>query len=303
MAKQVIVAFVPVLHKGYYQFFEANPQYRELYILNTDVSDKYRALQKEVRSLSPKHARQAVAAWNLFDSIIVADQSALAELAASRAHILMPDDDISHDLAATVFENNKVSFYPVFLRWDRRAIEAAQPVNPDATVSQSEADAIFMRLAHAESFKSSDIWRRLGAAIVKEGEIVCIAHNKTQPNEYSTWLHGDPRSHQNRGESIEISIAQHAESCTIAEAAKKGIALEGSDMYVSAFPCPQCAMLIAASGIARLFYSQGYSVLDGQRILQDNGVQLIRIETDLVDDYPEAYAQYPPPTSPGQNQS
>ncbi len=70
----------------------------------------------------------------------------------------------------------------------------------------------------------------------------------------------------------------HSEAGAIAEAARKGISLEGADLYVTTFPCPPCGKLIAYSGIKRVFYKNGYGVLDSERILKDKGVEIIKVE-------------------------
>ena len=49
-------------------------------------------------------------------------------------------------------------------------------------------------------------------------------------------------------------------------------------MIVTDFPCPPCAKLVAYSGIKKLFYLKGYAMLDGERILKDAGVEIIKIK-------------------------
>jgi dCMP deaminase len=47
-------------------------------------------------------------------------------------------------------------------------------------------------------------------------------------------------------------------------------------MYVTDFPCPPCAKLIAAAGISRLYFREGYAVLDGQDVLDAAGVEVVQ---------------------------
>jgi dCMP deaminase len=56
--------------------------------------------------------------------------------------------------------------------------------------------------------------------------------------------------------SIENEL--HGEANAIGFAARHGIAVEGADLYVSYSPCLDCAKLIAAAGIARVFYKREY---------------------------------------------
>ena len=47
-------------------------------------------------------------------------------------------------------------------------------------------------------------------------------------------------------------------------------------MYVTDFPCPPCAKLIAAAGIARLYFREGYAVLDGSDVLEGAGIEVVQ---------------------------
>jgi dCMP deaminase len=49
-------------------------------------------------------------------------------------------------------------------------------------------------------------------------------------------------------------------------------------MYVTDFPCPPCAKLIAVAGVERLYFREGYAVLDGQDVLAAAGVDLVRVD-------------------------
>ena len=53
-------------------------------------------------------------------------------------------------------------------------------------------------------------------------------------------------------------------------------------MYVTTFPCPTCAKLIAYSGIKKLYAGGGYAVLDGELVLKAKGVKIIFVEPDAA---------------------
>ena len=88
---------------------------------------------------------------------------------------------------------------------------------------------------------------------------------------------GDPRSNYSKGVNLELSLANHAEPMVIGTAARKGIPLEGTDLWVTNFPCPPCGKLIAEAGIKRLFFRRGYAVLDGDITLRKAGVEIFRV--------------------------
>jgi dCMP deaminase len=49
-------------------------------------------------------------------------------------------------------------------------------------------------------------------------------------------------------------------------------------LYVTVFPCPPCAKLIAYSGIKNVYCGGGYGVLDGEDILKSRGVKVFFVE-------------------------
>ena len=110
------------------------------------------------------------------------------------------------------------------------------------------------------------------------GGVLLAACNRHVPNEQSAYLYGDPRSNFEPGQRIEVSGAFHAEMGILAEAARRRFSPEKCDLYVTTFPCPPCAFPWAHTGIKRLFYVDGYSLVAGAETLQAKGVEIIRVE-------------------------
>ena len=80
------------------------------------------------------------------------------------------------------------------------------------------------------------------------------------------------------GEQSELASAMHAEQVLIARAAEEGISLRGTDIYLTTFPCPLCAKLIAFSGIRRCFIKGGHASLDGEHVLRARRVEIILVK-------------------------
>jgi deoxycytidylate deaminase len=57
---------------------------------------------------------------------------------------------------------------------------------------------------------------------------------------------------------IEFGGTVHAEMAAITDAARRGVSILGSSMYVTTFPCHECARNIVAAGIARVVYVEPY---------------------------------------------
>ena len=135
----------------------------------------------------------------------------------------------------------------------------------------------------AQARLSSDWWRQVGALIVRDDDLLGVAYNEHRPTEYSPYLNGDPRNDFSRGVHIELSTAIHAEARLVARAARDGRSLAGADLYVSTFPCPPCARLVAEAGVRRCFFAGPYATLDGDAVLRAAGVELIWVDTSIDD--------------------
>nr|AIA11421.1 Cytidine and deoxycytidylate deaminase zinc-binding region [uncultured bacterium] len=207
--------------------------------------------------------------------------------------VIMPDEDVSHTIADKYLTGRTINYDPIFLRWDRQRSAAEDKVSPDHLVSEEQLAKELLLQASEAGKSSSNIWRRVGAVLVKDSKVLGQASNRHQPTDHTPWIDGDVRMNYGRGIGIEMTTDMHAEPILIGDAARKGEALNGADLYVTTFPCPPCAMLIAHSGIKRLFYAEGYAVLDGERVLKANNVELIKVNVELPPDRADIYRPYP----------
>lgn len=275
---QTFVAYVPVLHEGYKAFFDRYPGKKRLFVFGSDIIADFPVLAKEIRELDPELMRQAITSLGIFESVEVLDKDKITSLDIPGMTIIMPDEEVSRSVAGSYLSHADVQFDSVFLRWDKHNALKERPVVPDEQVTTDELHRRFMHLAEEESHKSSDIWRHVGAAIAKDGQLLSCAHNAHVPSEHMPYAYGDPRNYFHKGDHLELSTAMHAEAALIAHAACTGTALKGCDMYVTVFPCPPCAKLIAYSGIRNVYCKGGYAVLDGADILKNRGVNILFVE-------------------------
>lgn len=289
--KQALVLYMPALHKGYLDFFTAHSDVKTVYVLGQELLDEEDYLRKDLRALTPAQQVSTLHGLSRFDEVNLLNPSGLTKLDATDTELIMPDEDVSHQLADGL-KNAKISFYPVFLRWDRRAVNAKDPVNPDRTISAKVFDKEVMQLATKESLSSSNIWRRVGAAIVKDGKVISKSSNRQLPTDFSLWIDGDPRGTLRKGADVETTTDMHAEAKLIANAAKDGCSLKGASIYVTNFPCPPCSKLIAESGLAKCYYSAGYALLDGEELLKSYGVELIHVSEPEDDGHPAEWVAY-----------
>lgn len=274
--KKIVVSYVPVLHEGYKRFFD---KYKgsKLLLLGDDLKQKFVPIAKDLRALPVGLIKKSIEAWEIFSVVEIIQVKDLANLSSEKG-LVMPDEDIMRELKQEYLPSTDVVFDSIFLRWDKHKSMEKKPVEADQTVSSDDADNEIINSLRKEAGKSSDWWRNIGAAVVKEGKVILIGHNHHVPSEQMPYVDGDPRSDFHKGVNLELSTSIHAEAGLIAEAAQKGISLEGASLYATTFPCPPCAKLIAYSGIKKIYYADGYGVLDGERILKSRGVEIVFVK-------------------------
>lgn len=276
--KTVIVAYVPVLHQGYIDFFTEFP-YSDILIMGRTLTHHHRSFQKDIRALTPYAARLAVDSLGIFESARVIEESSL-ELLRPYQEIVLPDEDISHEFAEKYCTEKRVMFGKTFLRWDSQSAKAHKEIEDVSEIDLDPEGQDLLEKILIESQKSPDQYRQVAAAVFKEGEFCYVSHNKIVPLIYTYFYEGDPRSQFKKGVNIDLSLALHAEQGFITWAARnKGISLEGATVILTDFPCPTCAKLLAYSGIKKVYYLKGYAVVDGERILRDKDVEICKIKT------------------------
>jgi dCMP deaminase len=271
-----VAAYVPGLHEGYYKFFD---RYRgaTLYILGTELIKQFDHLRKDIRALNPHVVAAAINAWNIFEDVQVLDLGGIKNINERRQSVIMPDEYESREVAAIHLSNCLVVFESVFLRWDMLKSKAEFSVEENAMVSSEHFDRTVMGIAEEESQKSIDWWRHIGGVIIKGNQVLMSAYNHPSTSSHYLHLFGDPRSNFKRGVMIELSLFQHAEAALIAQAACHGHKLKDTDLYVTTFPCPPCAKLVAEAGIRRVYFREGYSTLDSEDVLRSNKIEVIRV--------------------------
>ncbi|HXD54048.1 MAG TPA: deaminase [Solirubrobacteraceae bacterium] len=274
---RALLAYVPVLHEGYRRFLAEHGAGLPLYLIGPELYAENRALAKDIRALPAEAAASAIAAWRICLSVAVLDVAGAERLAAEGPSLVAPAEDVSYAVVERWFGRCEVRYASVFLRWDKT--RTVMMLEPEAAPAW-EGDADLRELAAAaerEAAGSVDWWRRVGAAIRFADGHVEAARNEHLPHPLAPYAAGDPRANFYKGVALELSTAQHAEARLIAAAAREGRSTEGAAMYVTDFPCPPCAKLIAAAGVSRIYFRTGYAVLDGQDVLREAGVEVLQV--------------------------
>lgn len=135
-------------------------------------------------------------------------------------------------------------------------------------------ESYFMGIAHLSALRSKDPNTQVGAVIVDENKkVVSIGYNG-----FPMGCDDDEYPWENEGDTLKTKYPYvvHAELNAILNSPRS---VKGCTIYVSLFPCHECAKAIIQSGIRKIVYeSDKYassdSVLASKRMLSSAGVEL-----------------------------
>ena len=113
-------------------------------------------------------------------------------------------------------------------------------------------DEYFMATAMLMSSRSACQRLRVGCVIVSGGQ----HQNRVVAAGYNGFLPGAPHTSRVRDGHEQATV--HAEQNAISDAARRGISLDGATIYITHFPCINCAKILAASGIRVIKYHKDY---------------------------------------------
>ena len=130
----------------------------------------------------------------------------------------------------------------------------------------------FMNIAQEVATRSTCDRKHVGAVIVRDKTILSTGYNGS--------IKGLPHCDEAGCEMVEEHCVRtrHAEANAIVQAAKNGVKIELSEIYVTASPCYNCFKLIANAGIKIIYYNELYR---DERIFEraeEVGIKLVSLE-------------------------
>ena len=137
-------------------------------------------------------------------------------------------------------------------------------------------DEYFMGVATLSGMRSKDPNTQVGACIVsEEHKILSMGYNG-----FPTGCSDDDFPWAREGEPLENKYFYTTHSELNAILNYRGGSLEGATMYVTLFPCNECAKAIIQAGIKRVVYSEKYRLEDGIELLKRAGIEVVFISMD-----------------------
>ena len=110
----------------------------------------------------------------------------------------------------------------------------------------------FMRIALEVASRSTCDRKHVGAVVVRDRTILSTGYNGS----IKGLAHCDDEGHLMENGHCVRTV--HAEANAIAQAAKNGVRIEGSEIFITASPCWTCFKLLANSGVTKIYYGEFY---------------------------------------------
>ena len=162
---KVVIAYVPVLHRGYEEFFLRHRDASLMLVFGQETISEFEWLKKDLRALDPLSVVDAITSWRIFPDVRFLEEFKLIQLYG--ATIVMPDETECIMLAEKKFGAFSVTFESVKLRYDKKKTESTEEIQA-LEVTDSEALSM-MEIAENLRPKSPDWWLQVGAIMVRNG--------------------------------------------------------------------------------------------------------------------------------------
>ena len=141
--------------------------------------------------------------------------------------------------------------------------------------TQKDLDKVYMQNAVNMATLSHAVRKKVGCILVTPENLQIGAYNGT-PNGWSNCceyeetiddLHFKPTTYL-----VTHNYVIHAELNAILHAARKGVSVKDSTIYVSLAPCSACSAMIAQAGIKRVVFKEDYRDMSGIALLKEHGI-------------------------------
>lgn len=132
-------------------------------------------------------------------------------------------------------------------------------------------DDTYMQMAQLIALHSKAVRAKVGAILLTPHNVILAGYNGTPSG-----LSNDCENEVD-GTLVTKPDVIHAELNAILKAAKEGVSVVGSTVYVTLAPCVQCSAMLAQSGVKRVVFGRQYRDDSGILLLKTAGVVVEQI--------------------------
>lgn len=141
-------------------------------------------------------------------------------------------------------------------------------------------DEYFISIAKLVATRSTCLRRQVGAVVVKDKQVLATGYNGAPTGITHCDQVGCLREELEipSGQRHEICRALHAEQNAFLQAAKHGVNLSESSLYITVQPCSICAKMIINAGIKKVIIAGDYPDEFALDFLKEAGIEMVVIK-------------------------
>ena len=151
---------------------------------------------------------------------------------------------------------------------------------PQGHADRLSWDQYFMEIATVVARRSTCVRAQVGSVIVRDRSIVATGYNGAPAGmphctEVGCLIY---RSEDPDGVPEENCYrAIHSEMNAISQAARRGVSIEGAEVYVTHSPCMHCLKTLLNTAITRICYAKPYKLERAQYFLEYSSVEFVQV--------------------------
>jgi|TARA_Y100000310_G_C20639032_1_gene792838 dCMP deaminase len=135
----------------------------------------------------------------------------------------------------------------------------------------------FMNIAKEVATRATCDRKHVGAIITRNKEILSTGYNGS----IRGMPHCDDSGHMMENGHCVATI--HAEANAVLQAAKNGVMINNSEIFITASPCWPCFKMLANAGIKKIYYGEFYRDERIFEIAKKLNIELTHIQVDQKD--------------------
>ena len=146
-------------------------------------------------------------------------------------------------------------------------------------------DEYFGNIALLAAERSSCLRRKVGAVAVKDKRVLATGYNGAPAGVESCLERGSCYRQELEvpsGERHELCRGLHAEQNLIIQAAKIGVSMYESSVYITTFPCIICTKMLINTGVSNIYYLSHYNDSMTESFLDEAGVNYEQLKVPEI---------------------
>ncbi len=143
-------------------------------------------------------------------------------------------------------------------------------------IKRPDWDHYFMEIAIVVASRSTCLRRQVGSLLVLNKRILATGYNGAPVGLNHCGEIGCLRQELQipSGERHELCRGLHAEQNAIIQAAVHGVAIKGSKLYCTHYPCAVCAKMLVNAGVTSLVLADNYPDTLAKKIFFEAGIEV-----------------------------